>query len=373
MSLTSTPSSSTSSSPTTPNQNTTGQSIITANSKIVSIHDLISPSSITNKYTAAKPQFSATQNTNQYSEFIIENDDSHNQQIWRTTDDAIYAKPTNIQLFQNQYENPFNSNNKSNPPMDNGNRYRSPQIHSNLYRQPSHSSKTPKSTSIPKTNTTNPQIIYDEFLNPIIVGSLPNQTEIMSCDVTIAAASNSNYDDMSKKNKFFNQYEEQQKQMIWIPRDDILEMPSYQLTANSNTVYNANQHKPQYASVHSTLNHSSELKSSANPAFTIKRQIIQTQEEAKQIEALKKLIESHLNVQMPGNCEEIGQRLADGVILCHLMNQMYPHSILPIHVPATSMTKLSVAKCRKNVEMFIESCHRLGIDKVIFEPILKIS
>lgn len=319
-----------------------------------------------------KPQLNSTQNSNQYNEFIIENDESHNQQIWRTTNEAIYQKPTNIQLCQ-QYEKPFN-NTKLNPQIDSNNRYKNQHIHSNLYRQPSNSSKTSaKSTSIPKSNkvantsANNPQIIYDEFLNPIIVGSLPNQTEIMN-DMTIAAASNSNYDDMSKKSKFF-QYEEQQKQMIWIPRDDIMEMPSYQQTNGS--TYNANQHKPQYAPVHSQ-NHqhqsqySSEPKSNANSEFTIRRQIIQTQEEAKQIEALKKLIESNLNVQLPGSCEEIGQRLADGVILCHLMNQMYPHSILPIHVPSTNMAKLSIAKCRKNVEMFIESCHRLGIDKVIF-------
>lgn len=76
-----------------------------------------------------------------------------------------------------------------------------------------------------------------------------------------------------------------------------------------------------------------------NPAFTIRRHIIHIQEEHKQIENLKKTIETKLKIQMPpaSSVEEIGVALSDGVILCHLVNQIFPRAVAIIHVPSLAM------------------------------------
>jgi hypothetical protein len=113
----------------------------------------------------------------------------------------------------------------------------------------------------------------------------------------------------------------------------------------------------------------SDLKS-INPAFTIRRHIVQVQEEQKQIDTLKKIIETKLKIQLPAvmqstsSQDELGVALADGVILCHLMNQILPRAIQLIHVPTLAVPKLSLAKCRKNVENFIDACRRLGLAEV---------
>jgi len=109
---------------------------------------------------------------------------------------------------------------------------------------------------------------------------------------------------------------------------------------------------------------------SINPAFTIRRHIVQVQEEQKQIETLKKIIETKLKIQLPAVMQstlcqdELSVALADGVILCHLMNQILPRAIQLIHVPTLAVPKLSLAKCRKNVENFIDACRRLGLAEV---------
>lgn len=79
-----------------------------------------------------------------------------------------------------------------------------------------------------------------------------------------------------------------------------------------------------------------------NPAFTIRRHIIHIQEEHKQIETLKKTIEAKLKIQMPPatNVDEIGVVLSDGVILCHLVNQIFPRAVAIIHVPSLAMVFL---------------------------------
>jgi Leucine-rich repeat (LRR) protein len=74
-------------------------------------------------------------------------------------------------------------------------------------------------------------------------------------------------------------------------------------------------------------------------AFTFKRHLHQIQEEQKQIELLKRIIEQKLRVQLPHvtSVDELGVALADGVILCHLINQIFPRSVQSIHVPSMAM------------------------------------
>lgn len=81
-------------------------------------------------------------------------------------------------------------------------------------------------------------------------------------------------------------------------------------------------------------------------------------EEAELVEQLRKNIESRLKVSLPS---ELGAALTDGVVLCHLANHVRPRSVPSIHVPSPAVPKLTMAKCRRNVENFLEACRRIGV------------
>ncbi|XP_067848664.1 leucine-rich repeat and calponin homology domain-containing protein 1 isoform X2 [Heptranchias perlo] len=97
---------------------------------------------------------------------------------------------------------------------------------------------------------------------------------------------------------------------------------------------------------------------SVDPQFTIRRKMEQMREEKEHIEQLRENIETRLKVNLP---EEIGAALMDGVVLCHLVNHIRPRSVLSIHVPSPAVPKLSMAKCRRNVENFLEACRKMGV------------
>ncbi|XP_051869231.1 leucine-rich repeat and calponin homology domain-containing protein 1 isoform X3 [Pristis pectinata] len=97
---------------------------------------------------------------------------------------------------------------------------------------------------------------------------------------------------------------------------------------------------------------------SIDPQFTIRRKMEQMREEKEHIEQLRENIETRLKINLP---EEIGAALMDGVVLCHLVNQIRPRSVLSIHVPSPAVPKLSMAKCRRNVENFLEACRKIGV------------
>uniref|UniRef100_A0A8C8F7S2 Calponin-homology (CH) domain-containing protein n=1 Tax=Oncorhynchus tshawytscha TaxID=74940 RepID=A0A8C8F7S2_ONCTS len=69
-------------------------------------------------------------------------------------------------------------------------------------------------------------------------------------------------------------------------------------------------------------------------------------------------IESRLKVSLPS---DLGAALTDGVVLCHLANHVRPRSVPSIHVPSPAVPKLTMAKCRRNVENFLEACRRIGV------------
>ncbi|XP_066540756.1 DISP complex protein LRCH3 isoform X11 [Hoplias malabaricus] len=81
-------------------------------------------------------------------------------------------------------------------------------------------------------------------------------------------------------------------------------------------------------------------------------------EEAELVEQLRKNIESRLKVSLPS---DLGAALTDGVVLCHLANHVRPRSVPSIHVPSPAVPKLTMAKCRRNVENFLEACRRIGV------------
>ncbi|XP_077682242.1 DISP complex protein LRCH3 isoform X3 [Eretmochelys imbricata] len=97
----------------------------------------------------------------------------------------------------------------------------------------------------------------------------------------------------------------------------------------------------------------------------------QREEELELIEQLRKIqtntastlkpknnIESRLKVSLPS---DLGAALTDGVVLCHLANHVWPRSVPSIHVPSPAVPKLTMAKCRRNVENFLEACRKIGV------------
>uniref|UniRef100_A0A8C5MKC7 Leucine rich repeats and calponin homology domain containing 2 n=1 Tax=Leptobrachium leishanense TaxID=445787 RepID=A0A8C5MKC7_9ANUR len=98
--------------------------------------------------------------------------------------------------------------------------------------------------------------------------------------------------------------------------------------------------------------------SSSDPGFTMRRKMEHLREEREQIKQLRNNLESRLKVILP---DDIGAALMDGVVLCHLANHIRPRSVASIHVPSPAVPKLSMAKCRRNVENFLEACKKLGV------------
>uniref|UniRef100_A0A8C2HBM8 Leucine-rich repeats and calponin homology (CH) domain containing 2 n=1 Tax=Cyprinus carpio TaxID=7962 RepID=A0A8C2HBM8_CYPCA len=98
--------------------------------------------------------------------------------------------------------------------------------------------------------------------------------------------------------------------------------------------------------------------SSTDPSFTMRRKMEHLREEMEQIRLLRQNLESRLKVLLP---DDVGAALMDGVVLCHLANHIRPRSVASIHVPSPAVPKLSMAKCRRNVENFLDACKKLGV------------
>ncbi|XP_028608052.1 leucine-rich repeat and calponin homology domain-containing protein 3 isoform X2 [Grammomys surdaster] len=84
----------------------------------------------------------------------------------------------------------------------------------------------------------------------------------------------------------------------------------------------------------------------------------QREEELRLVDQLRKHIEYRLKVSLP--CD-LGAALTDGVVLCHLANHVRPRSVPSIHVPSPAVPKLTMAKCRRNVENFLDACRKIGV------------
>ncbi|KAG7463592.1 hypothetical protein MATL_G00178350 [Megalops atlanticus] len=103
---------------------------------------------------------------------------------------------------------------------------------------------------------------------------------------------------------------------------------------------------------------SSKSAESVDPQFTMRRKMEQLREELELMNQLRENIESRLKVTLP---EDLGGSLMDGVVLCHLANHIRPRSVASIHVPSPAVPKLSMAKCRRNVENFLDACRKMGV------------
>lgn len=93
-------------------------------------------------------------------------------------------------------------------------------------------------------------------------------------------------------------------------------------------------------------------------SFTMRRELDKAREEQELIAELREILESRLKLKLP---EDIESALTDGVFLCHLANHVHANSVACIHVPSPAVPKLTVAKCRRNVDNFLEACRRLGV------------
>ncbi|KAK0159235.1 hypothetical protein PV328_010142 [Microctonus aethiopoides] len=95
-------------------------------------------------------------------------------------------------------------------------------------------------------------------------------------------------------------------------------------------------------------------------SFTMRREFERAKEEADLIEQLRNNIETRLKMALP---EDLAPALIDGVVLCHLANHVRPRSVGSIHVPSPAVPKLTMARCRRNVDNFLEACRRIGVDE----------
>ncbi|GFR31944.1 leucine-rich repeat and calponin homology domain-containing protein 1 [Trichonephila clavata] len=93
-------------------------------------------------------------------------------------------------------------------------------------------------------------------------------------------------------------------------------------------------------------------------SFTMRRELDKAREEQELISQLREILESRLKLKLPVDLESA---LNDGVFLCHLANNIRANSVTCIHVPSPTVPKLTVAKCRRNADNFLEACRRLGV------------
>jgi hypothetical protein len=57
------------------------------------------------------------------------------------------------------------------------------------------------------------------------------------------------------------------------------------------------------------------------------------QQEIEKIQGVKAEMEALLNVELD---DDMGKSISDGVLLCQLVNKLYPHTISNIHLPKNS-------------------------------------
>ncbi|CAH2104963.1 unnamed protein product [Euphydryas editha] len=95
-------------------------------------------------------------------------------------------------------------------------------------------------------------------------------------------------------------------------------------------------------------------------SFTMKREFDKQKEESDLLQQLRTIIESRLKMSLP---EQLAPALADGVVLCHLANHVRPRAVASVHVPSPAQPKLTMARCRRNVDNFLEACRKIGVEE----------
>ncbi|XP_066049516.1 DISP complex protein LRCH3 isoform X15 [Chamaea fasciata] len=147
------------------------------------------------------------------------------------------------------------------------------------------------------------------------------------------------------------QYEEERMRTKQIQREAVFDFKS-----DDRSTISPGSPTAQTAVASSSTCALSSANDSADPR--VRQNSKQREEELELIEQLRKNIESRLKVSLPS---DLGAALTDGVVLCHLANHVRPRSVPSIHVPSPAVPKLTMAKCRRNVENFLEACRRIGV------------
>uniref|UniRef100_A0A7N4V3K2 Leucine rich repeats and calponin homology domain containing 2 n=2 Tax=Sarcophilus harrisii TaxID=9305 RepID=A0A7N4V3K2_SARHA len=158
----------------------------------------------------------------------------------------------------------------------------------------------------------------------------------------------------SRKNSSGNEHEEQDSDNANVSPQSPVSSEDYDRT-------DSYSHGPFGLKPRSAFSRSSRQEyGTADPGFTMRRKMEHLREEREQIRQLRNNLESRLKVILP---DDIGAALMDGVVLCHLANHIRPRSVASIHVPSPAVPKLSMAKCRRNVENFLDACKKLGVSQ----------
>ncbi|XP_064150673.1 DISP complex protein LRCH3 isoform X10 [Loxodonta africana] len=148
------------------------------------------------------------------------------------------------------------------------------------------------------------------------------------------------------------QYEEEKLRTKQIQREAVLDF------VKSDDRSNASSSSPIAETGHGSPLLSSSAAAMDSTDSITRQNSRQREEELELIDQLRKHIEYRLKVSLP--CD-LGAALTDGVVLCHLANHVRPRSVPSIHVPSPAVPKLTMAKCRRNVENFLEACRKIGV------------
>lgn len=109
-----------------------------------------------------------------------------------------------------------------------------------------------------------------------------------------------------------------------------------------------------------TVSWNRDIPTSETKNFTMRREYDKHKEEIELITQLRQIIKSRLKINLP---DDIASSLQDGVYLCHLANYVKPRSVASIHVPSATTPKLTVTRCRRNVDNFLDACRKIGVDE----------
>lgn len=131
-------------------------------------------------------------------------------------------------------------------------------------------------------------------------------------------------------------------------------------TDRNNQVSNRKGFMPAAIKPRSTLNRmrGNSFNTDKDLSFTMRRKTEKLYEELEMMENLRQSIEARLKVSLG---DDIPASLSDGVVLCHLTNQVRPRSLSSIHVPSPAVPKLNLAKRRRNIDNFLDACQKIGV------------
>jgi len=75
------------------------------------------------------------------------------------------------------------------------------------------------------------------------------------------------------------------------------------------------------------------------------------------------MIETCLDAPIPGLVcpSELPAALQDGAVLCRVINRLHPGRITAVHEETDRAKVMTSLRVRKNVDNFLDACHRLDI------------